>query len=120
MIWDFTCPDTLATGHLNRSVLSAGAAANEAERQKVVKCRSLSTVVAYSFVPLAVESRGTLGDEASDFIRNLGHRITYVKTEPRPLQFLMQRLGVAVQRGNAARVLGTVPASIGLNELFYI
>jgi len=32
----------------------------------------------------------------------------------------MQRLSVAVQRGNAACVLGTVPASIGLDELFYI
>jgi len=44
MIWDFTCPDTLATSHLNRSVLFAGKAANEAQRQKVVKYRSLSAL----------------------------------------------------------------------------
>jgi len=91
---------------------------NEAERRKVVKYRSLSA--RYSFVPVAVESRGVLGEEASDFFRNLGHRITSVTTEPRSFLFLVQRLSVAVQCGNAACVLGTVPASIGLDELFYI
>jgi len=61
MIWDFTCPDTLATSHLNRSVLFAGAAAiTEAEHRKVVKYRSLSAL--YSFAQVAVESLGALGD----------------------------------------------------------
>jgi len=41
MVWDFTCPDTLATSPLNHSVLFVGAAANEAERRKVAKYRSL-------------------------------------------------------------------------------
>jgi len=71
-------------------------------------------------VPVAVESLGALGEEASNFFRNLGHRITSVTTEPRSFQFLMQWLSVAVQRGNAACMLGTVPASIGLDEQFYI
>jgi len=53
MIWDFTCPNTLATSHLNRSVLFAGSAVNEAERRKVLKYRSLSAL--YSFEPVAVE-----------------------------------------------------------------
>jgi len=67
-----------------------------------VKYRSLSALC--SFVPVAVESLGAL-----DFFRNLGHRITSVTTEPRSFQLLMQRLSVAVQRGNAAFVLGTFP-----------
>jgi len=103
MVWDFTYPDTLATSHLNRSILFAGAAANKAELQKVVKYRSLSA--RNSFVPGAVESLGALGEEASNFFRNLGHRIKSVTTELRSFQFLMQRLSVAVQRGNAACVL---------------
>jgi len=94
VIWDFTCPDTLAASHLNHSVLFFGAAANKVERRKVAKYRSLSAL--YSFVPLAVESRGALGEEASDFSRNLGHRITSVTTETRSFQFLMQQLSVAV------------------------
>jgi hypothetical protein len=99
-------------------VLSAGAVANEAESRKVEKYRSLSAL--YSFVPVAVETLGALGEEASAFFRNLGHRIASVTAEPRSFQFMMQRLSVAVQRGNAACVLGTVPAAIGLDELFYI
>jgi len=118
MIWHFTCPDTLAISHLNRSVLFAGAAANEAERRKMMKYCSLSA--RYSFVQVAVKSLGALGEEAYDFFCNLGYRITSVTTEPRSFQFLIQRLSVAVQRGNAACVLGTVPASIALDELFYI
>jgi len=95
-----------------------GRSMNEAESLKVMKYRSLSAL--YSFVPVAVESLGSLGEETSDFFCNLGHWITSVTTESRSFQFLMQRLCVAVQRGNAACVLETVPASIGLDELFYI
>jgi len=89
-------------------VLFAGTPANEAESLNVMKYCSLSAQ--YSFVPVAVESLGALGEEASDFFHNLGHQIT----------FLLQRLSVAVQRDNAACVLGTVPALIRLDELFYI
>jgi len=73
MVWDFTCLDTLATSHLNRSVLFAGNAVNETESRKVMKYRSL--LARYNFVPVVVKSRGALGEEASDFFRNHGHRI---------------------------------------------
>ena len=69
---------------------------------------------------MAVETLGALGEEACTFFRDLEHWIQAVTSEPRSVQFLMQRLSVAVQRGNAACVLGTVPASLGLDELFYI
>ena len=118
MVWDFTCPDTLAASHLNRAVLNAGAVANDSERRKSSKYRSLAAL--YSFMPVAVETLGALGEEASAFFSDLGHRIAAVTNEPRSFQFLMQRLSVTVQRGNAACVLGTVPASCGLDELFYI
>jgi len=102
----------------------AGAAANEAERRKVMKKRSLSA--RYSFVPVAVESLGALGEEASDFFRNLRHRITSVTTETRSFEFLVQRLSVAVQRGKAARVklllsiFCVVHIFICIDYLFYI
>ena len=112
------CPDTLAASHLNRAVLSPGAVANDAESRKSTKYRSLTAL--YSFTPVAVETLGALGEQAYAFFRDLGHRIAAVTTEPRSFQFLMQRLSVTVQRGNAACVLGTVPASRGLDELFYI
>ena len=118
LVWDFTCPDTLAASHLNRAVLGPSTVANDAESRKSTKYRSLSAM--YSFSPVAVESSGALGEEASAFFRDLGHRIAAVSSEPRSLQFLLQRLSVAVQRGNAACVLGTVESSHGLDELFYL
>ena len=118
LIWDFTCPDTLAASHLNRAVLGPGAVANDAESRKTLKYRSLAPT--YTFTPVAVETLGPLGDEASSFFRNIGNRIATVTNEPRSYQFLMQRLSVAIQRGNSACVLGTVPATLGLDELFYV
>lgn len=117
LVWDFTCPDTLAASHLNAAVLSPGAVANAAESLKVAKYRSLSAL--YRFVPIAVETLGALGDEALDFFRDLGQRIAAATAEPRSFQFLMQRLSVAIQRGNAACIVGTVHTSAGWDELFY-
>ena len=37
LLWDFTCPDTLAPSHLTSTCISAGAAALKAERRKEVK-----------------------------------------------------------------------------------
>ena len=118
LVWDFTCPDTLAASHLNRAVLSPGAVANEAEKRKTAKYQSLTAL--YRFTPIAVETLGALGDEATAFFRDLGHRISSVTAEPRSFQFLMQRLSVAVQRGNAACIIGTIPTSTHWDELFYI
>jgi len=118
LVWDFTCPDTLAASHLNHAVLCSGVVANDAETRKTTKYKSLAAL--YSFTPVAVETLGPLGDEATIFFRDLGHRIASVTDEPRSFQFLMQRLSVTIQRGNAACVLGTVPTSRGLDEIFYI
>jgi hypothetical protein len=105
MVWDFTCPDTLAASHLNRAVLCPGAVASDAEKRKSSKYRSLAAI--YSFILVAVESLGALGEEATAFFRDVGHRIAAVSSEPKSFEYLMQRLSVTVQRGNAACVLGT-------------
>ena len=63
MVWDFTCPDTLAASHLNYAVIGPGAVANHAESRKTVKYNALSPL--YRFVPVAVETLGALGDRTS-------------------------------------------------------
>ena len=57
---------------------------------------------------MAVETLGALGDEASGFIRELGRRIMLFTGEKRATEFLLQRISVAIQRGNAAGILGTL------------
>ena len=118
LVWDFTCPHTLAADHINKAVIGPGDVANNAESRKSVKYSSLSAL--YRFVPISVETLGAPGDEALAFFRDLGKRIADVTAEPRSFQFLMQRLSVAVQRGNAACIVGTVPPSAGWDELFYL
>ena len=105
LAWDFTCPDTLAASHLNRAVTGPGQVANDAEQRKKEKYSALSTQ--YQFVPIAIETLGPVGDEATAFFQDVGRRIIAVTREPRTMTFLWQRLSVAVQRGNAACVLGT-------------
>jgi hypothetical protein len=58
-------------------------------------------------VPIAVETLGALGEEADDFVHEVGRRITAVTGKRRATEFLLQRLSVAIQRGNASAVLGT-------------
>ena len=118
LVWDFTCPDTLAASHLNRAVVSPGSVANDAEDRKTAKYLTLAPL--YNFKPIAVETLGALGDCATEFFQNLGQRISVATGEPQSSQFLFQRLSVAIQRGNAACVVGTVPGSRGLEDIFYI
>jgi hypothetical protein len=112
LIWDFTCADTLAQSHLDRAVLRAATVADDAEQRKRQKYVSLSAT--YYFVPICIETLGPMGEEAAAFFADVGQRIATATGEPRSKSFLMQRLSIAVQQGNAACVLGTVPMSTDL------
>ena len=52
------------------------------------------------------------GEEESNLISELGRRVSVVKAGPRSTHFLRQRISVAIQRGNAACILATVPRDI--------
>ena len=118
LVWDVTCPDTLAPSHLNRAVTGAGAVASEAESKKRLKYEQISRI--FHFVPVAVETLGALGEDAAAFMRDLGARITTVTKERRAYEFLMQRVSVAIQRGNAACILGTLHSTSELDDIFYL
>ena len=61
---------------------------------------------------------GTFGADAKDLIRDLGSRLRAVTGEPRSATFLTQRISIAIQRGNAASVLATIPKSPNFYEIF--
>ena len=109
---------TLASSHLQLSVVEAGSAAAQAEEKKVVKYRDLQN--AYHFTPLGFETLGHWGPAALKFVHELGVLLTQATGEPRSTSFLKQRLSVAIQRGNAAAVRGKVPEGIGFNEIFHL
>ena len=72
----------------------------------------------YIFVPVGVETFGSWGPEGSKLIRSIGKKVIDVTGEKRSTSFLFQSISMAIQRGNASCVLGTVPHSEGLNEIF--
>ena len=112
-VWDFTCPDTLAPSHLAQTSLAAGSAAQAAEAAKRLKYAGLGT--GYSFHPVAIETLGAYGKDASDLVSELGGRLTALTGDPRSLAFLRQRLSIALQRGNAAAIRGTLPHNDNLS-----
>ena len=70
----------------------------------------------FIFIPFAVETLGPLGDVAKRQISEIISKIP----EKRARSFIIQRIGIAVQKGDAASVLGTIGDESGLDEIFDI
>ena len=72
----------------------------------------------YIFQPIAIETLGEFGSSVIDFFNVLGYRMRTVSQDTRASMFLMQRLSVAMQRGNAACILGTIADDDFTTEFF--
>ena len=105
LVWDATCPDTFAPSYRRQATSAAGKIAAAAEELKAGKYAHLDQV--YLFNPVAIETSGALGPHTAAFLKDLGRRIHQETGEARSSSYLLQRLSVAVQRGNAAAVMGT-------------
>jgi len=118
LLWDSTCADTLAASYLTSTSKSAGAAAQSRESEKRRKYAGVTGH--YKFVPFGVETMGPFGAEALALVKDLGRRIKVATGEPRSESFLVQRISLAIQRGNAACVLATIPQYSKLHEIYHI
>jgi hypothetical protein len=105
--WDVTVADTFATSYLPLTSLEAGSAAERAASLKNKKYEELARN--HIFIPLACEVTGNWCSEAVEFLHELGDRISAVTGDRRESTFLFQRLSVALQKGNAACIIGTMP-----------
>ena len=104
LVWDATCPDTLAPSYSSHATLAAGEVAALAEERKVAKYNGLP--VTHSFTPVAIETLGAIGPKSLVFLKELGWKARWQSGDERAASFLLQRLSVAVQRGNAVSILG--------------
>ena len=93
LVWDVTCPDTLAPSHLSVAVREAGAVAVDAEYRKELKYSHLDAT--HCFIPIAVETLGAFGTHACTFFREVARRVRLVTDDPLAHQFLVQRISVA-------------------------
>ena len=116
LVWDATCPDTFAPSYISSATSEAGAVAALAEERKKNIYAHLDP--SHSFTPVAVETSGVVGPQSLAFLKDLGRRMRQVTGEERSLSYLLQRVSVAVQRGNAASVLGTTRLAIPDTSIF--
>lgn len=116
LVWDATCVDTLAASHVGATSLRPGAAAAAAESLK----RRKYAVIGDScvFAAFAVETLGPWGPEANILFKVLKKKLIRSTGDPRAGSFLGQRIGIAIQRGNAASLMGTLPSGSDLGDIF--
>ena len=99
LIWDATCSDTFAQSYSTSACERGGAVADLAETRKAVQYSHLGA--SHFFAPVSIETTGAFGTETLLFIKQISHRLRMRTGEVLSRQFLIQRLSVAVQRGNA-------------------
>jgi hypothetical protein len=58
--------------------------------------------------------------EAIDFIIVIGNRVIAESGDSKSKKFLLERISLAIQRGNAASIRGTFPDSTLLSEMFVL
>ena len=109
----------MAISHVKKSTSKeAGKAASLAEDKKLKKYRHLNND--YYVVPVAIETLGSYGPHALGFIKDIGRRIQESTGEKRATSYLMQTIGIAIQRGNSQCILGTVKDSRKMDEVYYL
>ena len=65
-----------------------------------------------------METYGAWGPQGLKLIKDIGRKIRDVTGEKRSTFFLSQSISIAIQKGNAACLMGTVPNSEGLEGVF--
>ena len=105
LTWDATCVDTFASTSVVDCAVVPGSAASTAEERKREHYRNITD--RYHFEPVAVETTGVLGPSTTAFLKRLGKQVSAVTGDKRETSWLMERLSLAVVRGNAASILAT-------------
>ena len=107
-MWDATCSDTFAASNIQHAVREARAVAVEAEHRKRSKYQAQThTHISHRSRQVLVVLR------LFSLFRDIADSITSMTKDPSALFYLLQQVSVAIQRGNAAAVLGLGPSSFG-------
>ncbi len=120
LTWDATCRDTLAPSYIDLTYSSAGKLAEKAAKEKRTFYKELLEHCDSFFVPFAIETFGPICTEGKKFIVDIGKKIEAISGETRSTQFLFQRISIVLQNYNAACVMGTIPESASLDEIFLL
>jgi hypothetical protein len=119
LAWDATCYDTFADSYISKTSRKAREAAELASSYKHSLYKEL-IANNYLFLAFAVETMGSWSSDSIKFIKEVGSKLQQQCGDKRSKFYLYQKLSLAIQRGNAASILGTIPPSRPLNEIFYL
>ena len=84
----------------------------------MTKYRSIAAY--HTFIPVAVETLSPMGPEDKAFFIDLGRRLRQHTGEPRSTSYLIQRVSMAIQKGNAVAMMGSLPHGRELDELLQL
>ena len=103
LVWDVTCPGTLAPSYLHLTSKEAGKAAEKAEKEKIQKYQELTHK--YIVMPVAVETMGAWGHSSLKFVQEIGERMKMASGDKQATFKLLQNISMEVQTGNIASIL---------------
>ena len=115
LVWDATCSDTFAPSHLSLASRKCGAVADQAEVIKASEYRHLDTT--HTFAPVSVETIGAFGQETLYFLKEVGCRLRTLSGEAQSHQYLIQRLSIAIQQGNALSIRGSLCSLFDIDDI---
>ena len=110
--------DTLASSYIATTSAKAGGAAEAAESRKQRKYELFED--RFIVQPVGFETLGSWGPAARTFLSDIGRRIEQATGRERSSEFLRQRIGMEIQRGNAASVMGTAETSKDWDKYFLL
>ena len=94
---------------------AAGEVAKKAEAEKEEKYRDL--LHSHDFTPVAVETSGVFGPKTMSLIKEVEKRLRSQSGDQKATSYLIQRLSMAVQRGNAVSILEGMMTSLPTHVL---
>ena len=106
----------MADSYISVTSQTPGSAAEKAEKAKMNLYQELTKD--YEFSPIAVETFGSWGSESHKLVKEIGKKVMEETGEKPSSFYLFQSISMAIQRGNASCVLGTIPHTEGLEEIF--
>ncbi|XP_031348412.1 uncharacterized protein LOC116174613 [Photinus pyralis] len=117
LIWDVTCVDTVTASYIHQTSITAGSASEIQAKKKHEKYSDLKSNN-FFIVALAFETFGPCSSETTSFLMCIGQNLIAESGDSRAKSFLFQRISLAIQRGNAASIRGTLPDHPGMDEIF--
>ena len=114
MVWDVTVVDTVAPSYVGSTAQTMGAASRIAEHRKLAKYKDLQDQ--YEVIPIAFETFGSLADDTETTLTEIADLIKQERGG-RQGHFFLERLSLALQRGNANCIFQCMQSDEQLNQL---